>query len=176
MKKRKLFLRWSLLPSLTMVGAIVMASLGWFGMMYTSDATHLSQVILLIFVAATVWAGRLSWRLSNCQDASEYQCAAASECRDDVLKRIESDAEHGTFAQDICERLGLLGTVFGFVIMLIGGFDVSAGDPQAIQGLLGRISGGMSTAFITTLVGYACSILLRIQYHFLTRYIERVRT
>jgi len=170
--RRTLFLRWSLLLSLAAVGAAIAWSLGWFKLAYDLDVTKLSFVILAVFAIATLWCGRLSWRLDT-----GTEILKTPEIRQKYFKCIEDDAEHGWFAAGLCEKLGLTGTVFGLVIMLIGGFQGFQGtDPQSIQLLLERLSTGMSTAFITTLVGVVCSILLSLQYHQLARALAKERS
>ncbi|KPJ85277.1 hypothetical protein AMJ57_03685 [Parcubacteria bacterium SG8_24] len=171
MKARILFLRWSLVVSLTVVGLVIAAVLGWFELMYRLDVTKLSVAILVVFAAATVWCGLLTWRLET-----GLEVIRGPENRSKLFREVDGNAEHGWFAAGICEKLGLTGTVFGFVIMLIGGFSgFQSTDPAATQQLLERLSTGMSTAFITTLVGVICSILLSIQYHLLARAVERYK-
>lgn len=171
MMRRKLFLQWSLILSLTAVGAAIAGTLGWFGLVYRMDVTKLSFVIIAVFAAASCWCGVLSWRLDG-----GIEWIKTAENRKKYFKEIEDDAEHGWFAAGLCEKLGLTGTVFGLVIMLIGGFKGFQGtDPQSIQMLLERLSIGMSTAFLTTLVGVICSILLNLQYHRLAQALKKVK-
>jgi hypothetical protein len=167
---KKVFLRWVLMASVTLVGAFVAFFLGWFGMIDKLDTTKLSFAIIAVFAVATAWGGMLFWRFENALENKNFKtidCVRA-------LRDLENDAEHGWFAVGMCEKLGLTGTVFGFVIMLVGGFqNFQAADPQAMQQLLERLSTGMSTAFVTTLVGVICSIALSVQFHYLARVIER---
>lgn len=168
---KQLFLRWSLMASLIAVFALIAASLGWFGIMYRGDFTRLTVITICVLVAATTWCGALAWKVDRANSAPRSQDGVTT-----FVKRLENDAEHGWFAINLCEQLGLLGTVFGFVAMLIDGFSgVQAGNPQAIQELLERLSAGMATAFLTTLVGYICSIALRFQYHMLDRVIQGMK-
>ena len=64
-------------------------------------------------------------------------------------------------------KLGLLGTIIGFIIMLapIAGLDVS--DKSTMKSSMGLMSGGMAVAMYTTLAGLVGSILLKIQYYML---------
>ena len=73
----------------------------------------------------------------------------------------------GAFASDTLMKLGLLGTIIGFIIMLapIAGLDAS--DKSMLKSSMGLMSDGMAVAMYTTLAGLVGSILLRIQYYML---------
>jgi hypothetical protein len=173
MLRRKNFLRWSLLASLTGVGAVILSNLGWFGLMYRSDFTRLTVVTLLAFAFGTLWCGYLAWRA----DELEERRKDPSLNRAGIIKDIENDAGHGWLIADfICPSLGLLGTVLGLFATFMGAFEgFRSTDPDAIQRLLGQISAGMSTALVTTIVGLVCSILLSVQLHILGWATERMK-
>jgi hypothetical protein len=71
----------------------------------------------------------------------------------------------GTFASDTLMKLGLLGTIIGFIIMLapIAGLDAS--DRALMKSSMGLMSDGMAVAMYTTLAGLVGSILVKIQYY-----------
>jgi hypothetical protein len=73
----------------------------------------------------------------------------------------------GGYAGDALMKLGLLGTIIGFIMMLapIGGFDPN--DRGAIRSSMNLMSDGMAVAMYTTLAGLVGSILVRIQYYML---------
>ena len=73
----------------------------------------------------------------------------------------------GHFASDALLKLGLLGTIVGFILMLLPVGNVEEFDPGMIQQLLSAMSGGMAVALYTTLAGLVTSTLLRLQYHLL---------
>ena len=73
----------------------------------------------------------------------------------------------GHFASDVLLKLGLLGTIVGFILMLIPVAEVDEFDPSVMRQLLSAMSGGMSVALYTTLAGLVTSTLLRLQYHIL---------
>lgn len=175
MKKRKLFLCWSLLPSLTMVGATIMAILGWFGYMHRSDQTHLSYVILTIFTFATLWAGRLAWMLSKVEDTYGKDAPENTEAQA-KLKYIDDRAAHGILAEKLCPLLGLLGTVWGFMMMFGDKFAAAlGGDPDLAKEALGQMASGISTAFVTTGVGIACGAILLVQYYYIEYSVQRMK-
>ena len=68
---------------------------------------------------------------------------------------------------DILLKLGLTGTVIGFILMLLPIGEIKDFDPQIIQQLLSKMSGGMAVALYTTLTGLVTSTLLKLQYFLL---------
>ncbi|MES9977090.1 MAG: MotA/TolQ/ExbB proton channel family protein, partial [Candidatus Thiodiazotropha sp.] len=71
-------------------------------------------------------------------------------------------------------KLGLLGTVIGFVMMLAPVAELKSFDLSDIQGLLQRMTTGMGVALNTTLMGLSCSMLLGMQYLMLDRAADRL--
>ncbi len=64
-------------------------------------------------------------------------------------------------------KLGLLGTVIGFIFMLGSLVDLQSIDITVMQKLLGQMSAGMKVALFTTLAGMSCGVLLNIKYQLL---------
>ena len=64
-------------------------------------------------------------------------------------------------------KLGLTGTVIGFILMLLPIGDIKQFDPSLMQQLLSAMSGGMAVALYTTLAGLVTSTLLKLQYYLL---------
>ena len=81
--------------------------------------------------------------------------------------RLRGSNQFGAFASDTLMKLGLLGTIIGFIMMLapIAGLDPS--DRGAIKSSMNLMSDGMAVAMYTTLAGLVGSILVRIQYYML---------
>ena len=73
----------------------------------------------------------------------------------------------GHFASDVLLKLGLLGTIVGFILMLLPIGDIKEFDPSVMQTMLAAMSGGMAVALYTTLAGLVTSTLLKLQYHVL---------
>jgi biopolymer transport protein ExbB/TolQ len=73
----------------------------------------------------------------------------------------------GSFASDSLMKLGLLGTIIGFIMMLapIAGLDAS--NQASVKSSMGLMSDGMAVAMYTTLTGLVGSILIKIQYYML---------
>jgi len=81
--------------------------------------------------------------------------------------KLRGSNQLGAFASDTLMKLGLLGTIVGFIMMLgpIAGLD--AENQGAVKSAMGLMSDGMAVAMYTTLVGLAGSILVKIQYYLL---------
>jgi len=98
--------------------------------------------------------------------------------QDLLLERLENALgrghETGWFLADLMIRLGLLGTVIGFIFMLGSVAQVSSVDIHALQQLLTNMSGGMRVALYTTLTGLGAGILLGLQYRLLDQAVDRL--
>ena len=70
-------------------------------------------------------------------------------------------------AVDVLLKLGLTGTVIGFILMLLPIGEIQDFDPKILQKLLSTMSGGMAVALYTTLTGLISSMLLKFQYFLL---------
>lgn len=73
----------------------------------------------------------------------------------------------GHFVSDALIKLGLLGTIVGFILMLLPVSEIEAFEPALMQQLLAGMSEGMAVALYTTLAGLVTSTLLKLQYHVL---------
>ncbi len=88
----------------------------------------------------------------------------------------EAHAQHeiGWFFTSLLVKLGLLGTVIGFVLMLGPLSTLKSFDIADVQGILTSMTAGMGVALNTTLVGLLGSMLLSFQYLLLDRGADEV--
>jgi len=84
-------------------------------------------------------------------------------------KRIKGRHSIGWLMADLMFKLGLLGTVVGFILMLGAVTDISDFDVGTMQEMLRNMSGGMRVALFTTLCGLIGGMLLGMQYHLVDR-------
>ncbi len=161
-----------------------------------SDKSYISYVILVLYVLAsahwlwlaraltgerrqfasleaaleaqveisTIDSGLVGSFLNNLQNKRDPDPSALLEAFGDEL--INRHAL-GHFASDVLLKLGLLGTVVGFILMLMPVGEIKDFDPSLMQQLLSSMSGGMAVALYTTLAGLITSTLLKLQYHIL---------
>ena len=62
---------------------------------------------------------------------------------------LENRHASGQFIADLLLKLGLLGTIIGFILMLTPIGEIKEFDPSLIQQLLSTMSGGMAVALYT---------------------------
>jgi len=88
----------------------------------------------------------------------------ASTLTDVLVSRVKGPHDIGWFVVDILLKLGLIGTIVGFILMLGSVANTASLDVNTMQKILKQMSAGMSTALLTTLTGLIGSILLGLQY------------
>jgi hypothetical protein len=91
-----------------------------------------------------------------------------------LADRLRGSNGFGAFVSDTLMKLGLLGTIIGFIIMLAPIAGLDAADKVAMKSSMGLMSDGMAVAMYTTLAGLVGSILIRIQYYMLDAATQRV--
>lgn len=195
-KNNHLTLRALIITFLISFGFYLLAELGLLQEGLTVDQSYISSVILAIYLLATLhwlWLARgLSQErqtLSELEAVAREKDVLPAEGRGHVgffVSRVgqKGEAERsallealgdelsnrhalGHFVSDLLLKLGLVGTVVGFILMLIPVGEMDSFDPKFMQGLLAAMSGGMSVALYTTLAGLVTSTLLKAQYHLL---------
>lgn len=88
--------------------------------------------------------------------------------------RLRAPVELGWYFVDILIRMGLIGTIVGFILIFASLSGGPAPDSQNIQELLLSMSGGMGTALYTTLLGLISGTVLGLQYMILSRSVEEL--
>ena len=151
------------------------------------DASYVSLIILLIYALSSLWFLATAWTTSRrylgiSQPAQATDRLINSFLRDiaritlhesrlaqlDVLDtRLRSSYAFGFIVADLMLKLGLLGTVIGFIIMLGSLTNLNSVDITVMQSLLAEMSGGMKVALYTTLVGMLSGIVLNIKFNLL---------
>lgn len=96
-----------------------------------------------------------------------------SQSENELLRTYEYQLKHpqelGWLATDVMLKLGLVGTIVGFIMMLASVAGIDDFDVSTMQGVLQLMSGGMATALYTTLTGITCSMLAGFQYYILDK-------
>ena len=152
--------------------------LGLLNLIFESDKSKISILILFIYTAATIHWLFLAWRLDGEQKGDRYVSDFINVSnskteleRQNLLSILGDELSNrhalGHMTSDILLKLGLTGTVVGFILMLLPIGDMKDFDPQKIQPLLSSMSGGMAVALYTTLSGLVTSTILKFQYFLL---------
>ena len=192
------FYGWLLITGVILFGAYLLWDFGLFQQLVKKDITYLSTIIVILFVAITVYLGAAAWNLSrqvnltiqlkeNLKEENNNHASWASEHltllrwqREQatyesesllamLVEKIHRGHTNGWFFSDILMRLGLIGTVIGFVLMLSTVYQLKDNDIQALQQLLGTMGSGMQVALYTTLSGLGCALLVSLQCQWLDR-------
>lgn len=135
------FLRWWLIFWLSVAAAVAAGWLGFYDYLWKADTSHLSWACLALYALMTVFIGQLT-----CRSRRGNQAFAAH-------------LPLCWYAAASLMALGLIGTLVGILAIpsaIAGGLT----DPARV---LTRAAEGLSTASLTTIVGLACSMLLRLQ-------------
>ena len=186
-----------LLLGLIIFGFFMLGQAGLLRLAIISDKSMISWVILAIYALASAYWLRVAWLLDlECRLSEKLLITAGSPGgleEEDILAFADSELEFlarpeesaidkvlknyvetlenrhasGQFLADLLLKLGLLGTIIGFILMLTPIGEIKEFDPSLIQQLLSTMSGGMAVALYTTLAGLLTSSLLKVQYYFL---------
>lgn len=97
--------------------------------------------------------------------SSSIQASAANSAIETYADQQFNQHAIGHFISEVLLKLGLMGTVLGFILMLVPIADLKTFEPQALQVLLSSMSGGMAVALYTTLTGLITSTLMKFQYY-----------
>ncbi len=81
-----------------------------------------------------------------------------------LVARAKGSHDLGWFLVDVLLKLGLLGTIVGFILMLGSVADTASLDVNTMQKVLKQMSNGMGTALYTTMAGLVGSLSLGMQY------------
>jgi len=196
-KKLLLLLRVLILSGLIIFGFMLGWQYGLLELALSMDRSYLSSVILVIYAALSCHWLLIAARLSDESDSADTLKLAESasaehisgkenlikdlrqqlrsansseqaiESLDLFADRVSNRHAFGYFASDVLLRLGLLGTIIGFILMLLPVSSIREFDSSVMQQLLASMSGGMAVALYTTLTGLITSTLLRFQYYIL---------
>ncbi len=98
----------------------------------------------------------------------------SSELVDILSEQASGPHETGWFFVHLLIKLGLLGTVVGFVLMLTSFSDINSIEYSDLQDMISNMATGMGVALTTTLVGLVTSMLLGFQYLMLDRGADRL--
>jgi len=181
-KPNYLLLKASLVLSLIIFSFYLLFQLGLIELIINSDRSKISLIILVIYLLATLhWfyiAITLDKEISSIDKPEKDTLIGRYLIKRNDLEKtpslynlLEDELSNrhsiGYLIVDILLKLGLTGTVIGFILMLLPIGEIKDFDPQILQKLLSTMSGGMAVALYTTLTGLVTSMLLKFQYFLL---------
>ena len=183
-KKNYLFLESLLVISLVVFLIYLIVDLGLFSLIVESDKSKISIIILGLYLVSCIhWffvALNLDKEIKSIENPDKttligsFVADITSVGQTSVDKKItllqdelSNKFSFGYLAVDVLLKLGLTGTVIGFILMLLPIGEIQDFDPKILQKLLSTMSGGMAVALYTTLTGLISSMLLKFQYFLL---------
>jgi len=188
------FYGWILLIGLMAFGAFLLTQHQLWNVLLENDQTYLSRIILFIFVLSSLYLGWCTFRMALQDKAlrqqttgwaadyfelldvarQDYQQNQAEALQARLVEQVQGSHSHGWFIADLLLRLGLIGTVIGFVLML-GSVEALQGDGvKALKDLMSKMGTGMQVALYTTLTGLGAAVLLSLQCQWLDRCGDRL--
>jgi hypothetical protein len=138
---------------LILFGGYLLFERGLVGVLLEGDKSRLSWLILAIWLGMSARWLFLLRRIESTDAIAE----------DDMVRWLN----HGWFAADSVLKIGLLGTIIGFILMLAPIGELTSFDASSLQSALAAMSAGMAVALYTTLTGLIANIILRFQFQFL---------
>ena len=170
-----------LVSGVILLGFYLAFDLGWLARLVDQDKSYLSLVMLALYLLISLnWAYRMSGLSSTestllraLPDLNDFKEINALEglpelkpgnidgfCDDQLNRHALAH-----FVSELLLKLGLMGTVIGFILMLMPIAEIQTFDPSTLQQLLSSMSGGMAVALYTTLTGLITSTLVKYQYY-----------
>lgn len=193
-----LFLQWLWFFGLLLVGLALLWDNGILQFMFATDSTYLCLLMVVLFLLTCLHCGYRSLFLSRQSQAlwawqqnqvvadgilmSGYLQALAAianpqekQLTAELLSaQLRGQHEVGWFITGALIKLGMLGTVIGFVMMLGSMTHLNSLDIAQVQTLMSAMTQGMKIALNTTIVGLVGSLLLGLQYLMLDRAADKL--
>ena len=138
----------------------------------SGDQVLVNSKIKLPTCLMTEYIRDLCFRNNNISESNDS--SLTSDLNDVYNSRLKGPQEIGWFVSDMMLKLGLLGTIIGFIFMLGSVANIADFDVSNMQKILRHMSNGMGTALYTTLTGLVCSVLSAMQYHMIDRHADEL--
>ena len=145
----KTFTKWFLLNAVMLTAVFFAEQKGLVSEIVTNDLSHLSILIMFLYVAMSIYIGRLCYLSDKINKRKKKE----------AITHLTKRADVGWFTAEHFFSLGLLGTIVGLVIATKGSLDGEMPTSQIVAGL----KEGLNTAFYTTVCGIVFSLPLQVQ-------------
>jgi MotA/TolQ/ExbB proton channel family len=179
---QRLFWAWALGLGAALFLAVWMQHQGVWRALVEGDPSNISLGIVVVSLLVTLWCGHRAWVLQReCLPGSGWRLAFAQESTSagDQAPALLSERTHGPhetawWLAAATIKLGLLGTVVGFIVMATQIGRMPSFDLDQVQNLLKQMTGGMAIALYTTLAGLVANLWLGAQLLLLDRMADRI--
>lgn len=179
---QRLFWWWAAMAGVALFTAWWLHTQGWWRELVTGDPSGISVGIVLLSVVVTGWCGMRAWTLqlqaaagSPWREAWRQEHARSADTAGQLLaERCHGPHETAWWFAAAAIKLGLLGTVVGFIVMATQIGRMPSFDLDQVQNLLKQMTAGMAIALYTTLVGLVANLWLGVQLLLLDRLADRI--
>jgi hypothetical protein len=173
---------WALHLGLVAFVAVWLQQRGLWFELVQGDPTGISAGIVVLGAVLSLWCGRRCWSVyrqslpgSDWQHAWQRDLATHPDQAAALLaERTHGPHETAWWFASAAIKLGLLGTVVGFIVMSAQIGRMPSFDFDQVQTLLKQMTSGMAIALYTTLVGLVVNLWLGLQLLLLDRLADRV--
>lgn len=192
-----IFLKWLFGLILIICIFYLLFYYGFISELFENDISFISPIILFIFAVSTIFVGyqvnllqicintlKISDDMLNIETSTKtkqqnYYIACIYELSEQANEsnlsnmhellelRLSKYLRIVSFIVDLLIRLGLVGTVIGFILMLQSVTLIENFDIGLMQDLMKNMSTGMMVALYTTLTGLITAIVLMLQNKYL---------
>lgn len=141
-------MKWWFTICIIITAGILLNYFGLWKLLWEIDTTRLSFTILVLFTIVTIYIGIKLFQHSR--------------------GNLFVIPDMIWFLSGAMTKLGLIGTVIGFMFMLIGPFaSIDVGNIEQSKDAIAAIASGMGVALTTTLVGLVCQLLTEFQLNWI---------
>jgi len=182
-----ILISWCWLAGLLLFTTMITWETGLLPSVLANDQTRISILLVILTSLISLHCAYRSYQLSRSESAifawqsgkqhnddsplATYLRLITSHGEKNLALNSELLAEHfhyqhafGWFAAGAMIKLGLLGTVIGFIMMLTSIGELDSVDIEQVQRLMQQMTQGMMVALNTTLLGLVGSMILGMQY------------
>lgn len=179
---QRVFWGWAAAAGVALFTAWWLQTHGWWRKLVDGDPSGISVGTVLLSAIVTLWCGQRCWQLQTMAlPGSAWRAAFSAEHQRsaEVATQLLGERTHGPhetawwFAAATI-KLGLLGTVVGFIVMATQIGDMPSFDIDQVQNLLKKMTQGMAIALYTTLVGLIANLWLGLQLMLMDRLADRI--
>lgn len=150
---------------------------GWLIYIYSQDISYISLIITLITLITVIYLNYISFRINILQNliteknVSEFETKIFKNINSSISKNVEnlhlllfSKIYYSKQISLLATLMGLLGTVLGFIFVLLFIDFSMLKDIENLQNVLESVAVGMGVALYTTLVGTFCSLWIYVLF------------
>lgn len=147
--------------------------LGALAVKYVVGENPLANQDIVTYIIYGLIATAFTWSTLRCGVGTGHVSTATVSYAS--LKKGEHVEREGWFWSATCISLGLIGTIWGMILMAKSFVGFDPNDDATTQTLISSIGAGMGSALYTTLLGQVCGQILNLQYFALSQTIEKVK-